>query len=153
MPAPAISHLICSGALVMLIFLLPIFYSTVANDIRAGMTQKELKEISDYVSSTLANLFFLVNSSNVREITMQKSLIFLPSVVEDSIYILRIEAAGSDVIQISTFLKGSPSVVGSAWIGPGLKVTNQNTIESGGRNVLAGCTRNATGTFAWIRYG
>ncbi len=153
MPAPAISHLICSGALVMLIFLLPVFYSTVANDIKAGMTQKELKEISDYVSSTLANLFFLVNSSNVRDVSMQKSLIFLPSVVEDSIYVLRIEAAGTDVTKVSTFLKGNPLVVGSAWIGPGLKVGSQNTIESGGRDVLAGCNRNVTGTFAWIRYG
>ncbi len=153
MAAPTISHLICSAALVMLIFFLPIFYGTVANNVHMSMVQRELKEIADYVSNTLANLYFLVNSSNIRDVSMQKSLIFLPLTIEDSTYVLRIETAGSNVTKVSTSLKENPSVTGSAWIGPGLKVGNQKAVESGGRSVLAGCNRNITGAFVWIKYG
>ena len=73
MPAQTISHVICTTALVALIFVTQFFYVQVVNNLQAEMTRRELKEIADYVSDTLANLYFLANSTNL-DIELEKSL-------------------------------------------------------------------------------
>lgn len=153
MPAPTISYLICSMALVMLIFVMPFFYAIVINNIRLNMVQKELKEIADYVSNTLANLYFLVNSTDSPNVSLEKELIYLPATVENSIYIVKIDGNGGNATKMSAYLKDGSSVMADAWLAPGLKVGTQNTIESSGRTALAGCSRNGTGVYVWIRYG
>ena len=151
MAAPTISHLICTMALVMLIFIMPFFYAIVVDNIRVDMVQKELKEISDYVSNTLANLYFLANSTDVPSVSMQKDLIYLPFTVEDSIYILKIEGTGKNASKITAYLKDKPSVAADAWLPPGLyRDEGRSVIESGARTFAACCIRNVTGVYVWI---
>jgi len=133
----------------MLIFAMPFFYAIVVNNISAGMMQMELKEIADYVSNTLANLYFLVNSTDVSSTSLEKELLYLPSAVENSGYILKIDGSGGNASKIIAYLKDRSSVVASAWLVPGLKTSTENSIESGGRKVIVGCSRNCT---VWIKY-
>ncbi|MEM2103941.1 MAG: hypothetical protein QW717_03520 [Candidatus Bathyarchaeia archaeon] len=155
MPAPAISHLICTSALVMLIFLLPFFYATVIDNIRNDMICRELREIADYVSNTIANLYFLVNSTETLNVALQKELVYLPSNVENFVYILEIAKNGEHASRVVAYLKDKPSVTADAWLAPGLKIDNarNNPIVSCGLTVTAGCQRNVTGVYVWICYG
>jgi len=152
LPTPAISHLICTTALVMLMFVMPFFYSMVVDGIRVDMIRKELKEIADYVSNTLANLYFLVNSTEYTDVSMEKLLIYLPSIVENSIYVLKIVGSGENASEVTTYLKDRSSVFAEAWLSPGLKLGAQNTVESAMKTVVAGCSRNRTGVYVWIKY-
>lgn len=140
-------------ALVMLIFVMPFFYAIVANNIRADMIRRELKEITDYVSNTLANLYFLVNSTDSPDVSLEKELLYLPSTVENSVYIVNIDRNGENASKITAYLKDRTSVEVDAWLVPGLKVSEDYSIKSGGRTVVAGCSRNGTGVYVWIRYG
>lgn len=137
----------------MLIFVMPFFYAIVANNIRVDVMRMELKEITDYVSNTLANLYFLVNSTDSPDVPLEKELLYLPSTVENSVYIVNIDGNGENASKITTYLKDMPSVAADAWLVPGLKVGADYSIESGGRTVVAGCSRNGTGVYVWIRYG
>jgi len=133
----------------MLIFLMPFFYAMVVNDISVGMVQRELKEIADYVSNTLGNLYFLVNSTDGPNVSLEKELLYLPAMVENSVYILKIDASGGNASKIIAYLKERSSIVADAWLVPGLKAGAETSIESGGRKVVVGCSRNCT---VWIKY-
>ena len=132
---------------------MPFFYAIVINNIRANMVQRELKEIADYVSNTLASLYFLVNSTDYPDVPLEKELIYLPSTVENSIYIVKIDGSDRNASKITACLKDRSSVVADAWLVPGLKMKTENSIESGGGTVVAGCRRNSTGVYVWIEYG
>jgi hypothetical protein len=149
LPSPTIGHLICTSALIMLIFVMPIFYATVANNISVNMARRELKEIADYASNTLANLYFLVNSTNCLNVSLTKELMYLPSAVEDSVYTVEIDENAS---KVTAHLKDRSWIAADAWLVPGLKVGEKISIESGGRTVVAGCSRNETGVYAWLRH-
>jgi len=153
LPAPTIGHIICTTGLIALIFVMPFFYFFVVDNIEGDMIVKELREVANYVSDTLANLFFLVNSTNHGDVSLEKELIYLPSAVENSVYILRIVESGGNATKITAYLKNKSSIVADSWLIPGLKVGADNYIESGGRKVVAGCNRNGTGVYVWIRYG
>lgn len=144
------SHLICTSALVMLIFLMPFFYATIANDIRVDMVRRELKEVADYVSNTFANLYFLVNSTECLNVNLTKELMYLPSTVENSLYVVKIDRDGENASRITAYLKDEPSVAADAWLLPGLKTGEKDSIESGGRMVVVGCNRNWKGVYVWI---
>lgn len=144
------SHLICTSALVMLIFLMPFFYANIANDIRVDMVQRELKEVADYVSNTFANLYFLVNSTQCLNVNLTKELMYLPSTVENSLYVVKIDRDGENASRITAYLKDEPSVAADAWLLPGLKTGEKDSIESGGRMVVVGCNRNWKGVYVWI---
>lgn len=152
LPAPTISHVICTTGLVLLIFVMPFFYAIVVNNIDAEMMKRELREIADYVSNTMANLYFLVNSTSYSDVSLEKELVYLPSAVENSLYIVEIVESGGNASKITAYLKNKSSVAVDSWLAPGLKVGAENYVESG-RNVVAGCGRNGTGVYAWIRYG
>jgi len=152
LPAPTISHVICTTGLVILIFVMPFFYAIVVNNIDAEMMKRELREITDYVSNTIANLYFLVNSTNYVNVSLEKELVYLPSDVENSLYIVEIVESGGNASKITAYLKNKSSVAVDSWIAPGLKVGAENYIESG-RTVVVGCSRNGTSFYAWIRYG
>ena len=154
MPAPVISHLICSTALIALIFVLPYFYAIIVDNIRMDMDRRELKEITDYVSNTIANLYFLVNSSEVVNVSLQKELVYLPSNVEDFVYILKIVESNEYALKVTAYLRDRPYVAADAWLTPELKIdTARSSIVSCGLTVLVGCFRNSTGVYAWIGYG
>jgi len=151
--APAMSHLICTMGLVVLIFLMPVFYSIVANNVRVDMQRRELKEIADYVSNTLENLYFLVNSTEYSSVSIEKELIYLPPNVENSVFILAIVGSGGQAQRVSAYLKSTPSVVSDAWFPAGLKIGDENSLESGSSRIpVAGCSRNASGVYVSIWY-
>ena len=152
LPAPTISHVICTTGLVLLIFVMPFFYAIVVNNIDAEMMKRELREVADYVSNTMANLYFLVNSTNYVNVSLEKELVYLPSDVENSLYIVEIVESGGNASKITAYLKNKSSVAVDSWLAPGLKVGAENYIESG-RAVVAGCSRSGTSFYAWIRYG
>jgi len=139
-------------ALVMLIFVMPFFYAIVVDNIRSDMIRLELKEITDYVSNTLANLYFLVNSTDSPDVSLEKELLYLPYTVENSIYIVKIDGSGGNASKITACLKDRSWVEVDAWLVPGLKVGAENSVESGGRTVVSGCRRNGMGVYVWIKY-
>lgn len=153
MPAPTIGHVICTMGLVMLIFVMPFFYGLVVNNIEADMMKRELREIADYVSNAMANLYFLVNSTNYGNVSLEKELGYLPSAVENSVYIVEIVGSGGNASKITAYLKDKSSIAADSWLVPGLKVGAEDYIESNGRTVVAGCGRNDTSVYVWIRYG
>lgn len=133
----------------MLIFVMPVFYATVTNNISVNMARRELKEIADYVSNTLANLYFLVNSTNCLNVSLTKELMYLPSAVENSGYTIEIDGNAS---KVTAYLKDRSWIAADAWLVPSLKAGAESSIGSGARTVVAGCSRNGTGVYAWIRY-
>lgn len=150
LPAPTISHVICTTGLVLLIFVMPFFYVLVVDSIEADMMRRELREIADYVSNTLANLYFLVNSTNYGDVSLEKELVYLPSTVENSVYVVEIVESGGNGAKITAYLKNKSSIAVDSWLVPSLKVGAENYIE-GGRSVVAGCSRNGTSVYAWIK--
>ncbi|NHJ83922.1 MAG: hypothetical protein FK734_00585 [Asgard group archaeon] len=153
MAAPTMSHIICSMALVALIFVLPSFYSIVVDNVEADVITKELQEITDYTSNTIENLYFLANSTNSQEVFLEKELLYLPAVVEESVYILNVTEVEGKVTTVTAFLKTDPTVSVTSWIIPGLKLAEKNAvIESSEKSVIAGCEKNASGIYVWIRY-
>jgi hypothetical protein len=146
------SHVICSAALIALIFVSQFFYVQVINNLEAEMTRRELQEVADYVSDTLANLYFLVNSTQ-SDVEMKKSL-NLPSEIRDSIYTLEIAFNASGYARnVTAYLKGQPWVSADSWLLPGLKVdqVESEVIESGENVVIAGCSRESTDVYVWIK--
>jgi len=158
MPAP-VSHVICTAALVILIFTMQFYYLHVVDNIWVEMVERELKEIADYVSDTLANLYFLANSTK-GDVTLEKTL-SLPSDVRDSTYMVKIEKNATTGLaqSIHAYLKGRSGVDATSWILPGLipgdpqfNPPKNETIESGGKTVVAGCRRENADVYVWITY-
>lgn len=138
------SHVILTGALLILVFAVQIFYSYVVDNIWADMVRRELKELTDYVSDTLANLYFLMNSTSLD--TTLKKTVNLPSRVSGSSYKVEIVNNTGGVAQsVKAYLEVKTWINATAWLPPGLKVDSRfqvnQVIQSLGRTALAGCTR------------
>jgi hypothetical protein len=137
--------------LIVLILVLPFFFAIERDNVKEQMAIRELIEISDYASSTLANLYFLSNSSHSQELTLTKDLIYLPLTVQGSFYTLSINSIdGENASKVTTVLNEKSSVIGDSWLVPGLKVINSSSIEITGRTVTAGCYRNGDNFYVWI---
>ena len=124
----------------------------VIDNIWAEMARRELKEVADYVSDTLANLYFLANSAS-GDVTLEKTL-SLPSDVRDSTYVVKIENDTEGFAQsISAHLVGKSWINATSWLLPDvLRVDYQYMeIESSGRTVVAGCSRVAMHVYVWIK--
>ena len=154
MPAPTMSHLIATSALIILIFTVQVFYGYVIDNIWEEMSQRELKEITDYVADTLANLYFLVNSTNI-DATMEKTL-NLPLEVGNQGYIIEIlQDPNITATGIGAHFQDKSWLNVNSWLPPGLKVdTNQTqAIQSSGKTVIAGCNRvSSSNVYVWIAY-
>lgn len=154
MVAPTMSHMICSMALIFLISAMPFFFAMEKNSFSEEIAKRELTEISDYVSNTLANLYFLANSTNSGELDITKKLLYLPQEVEDSVYMLGITSTDDlNSLKVTAFLKDRPNVVGDSWLIPGLNVMNKSLLEIGSESVIVGCYRNSTGFYVWLGVG
>jgi hypothetical protein len=141
-------------AVVVLILVLPGFFALERNSVAEDMAIRELTEISDYTSSTLENLFILANSTNSHELTITKELLYLPSDVDGSPYVLRISSGdGVNASQVIASLTDRSWVAGSSWLVPGLKITSNNSLTIGDYTVEAGCKRDASGFYVWIERG
>jgi len=152
-PAPTISHVILTGALITVVFTVQVFYFYVVDNVWAEMTRRELKELSDYVADTLANLYFLVNATNTNP-TLTKTL-KLPLDISSSSYTLQITYDQSNNAQtVKSSLKDKSWLSSTAWLPKGLKVDTGKTqiIESSGKTVASGCQRVASNIRIWIAY-
>ncbi|MCW4031216.1 MAG: hypothetical protein NWE80_02510 [Candidatus Bathyarchaeota archaeon] len=148
------SYLICSMALIILILVMPVFFGMQQNSFAGEMAKIKLTEISDYTSNTLANLYYLANSTNSGDIEITKELLYLPRTVEDSFYFLGITSIdGGSASKVTAYLKDKSWIVGDSWLVPGLKMMNESLIEITGESVLAGCYRNSTGFYVWLVEG
>ena len=149
------SHIICISALLILIFVMPFFYFSVVDNINVEMMERELKEVADYVSNSLGNLYLLANSTD-RDILLKKRL-DLPSNIRDSTYYVEIVYNQTDgsAQYVNAYSKDSSGIHADSLILPGPKADNETgcIIESGEKTVIAGCTRNSTGTYVWITKG
>jgi hypothetical protein len=144
------SHIICIGALVSLIFVMPLFYFSVVDNVTVEMMERELKEVADYVSNSLGNLYLLANSTNC-EVLLEKRL-DLPSSIRDSTYCVEIVYNNDSSAQyVKAYSKDSSGIHADSLILPGPKADIARArIESGGDVVVAGCSRNSTGAYVWI---
>jgi hypothetical protein len=54
---------------------------------------------------------------------------------------------------VTAYLKGQPWVSADSWLLPGLKVdqVESEVIESGENVVIAGCSRESTDVYVWIK--
>jgi hypothetical protein len=146
------SHVIFASALITLIFLMQFSFLPIVDNMKTEMIKRELKEITDYVSDTLANLYFLVNSTDYSNVMLEKTL-NLPSYVENSIFIINITLDEGSAQSIYGCIKDNMQIDVSSWILPGLKVENQTAIESGGKTVVAGCRRGVDlNVYVWLAY-
>ena len=149
--AHTMGYLICSMALIVLILVMPFFFAMERNSVAEEMAKRKLTEISDYTSNTLANLYFLANSTNSVELDLTKTLLYLPLSVEDSFYVLSITSIdGVNASKVTAFFKDRPRVAGDSWLVPGLKLLNESSLEIGGKSVIAGCHRDGTGFYVWL---
>jgi hypothetical protein len=154
MTAPAISHLIGTIGFIVLIFVLPLFYLNIVSNIETDVISREMQEIVDYTSSTVENLFFLVNSTNSQDLTIEKELVYLPSYVQGSVYTLELvmNETNGEGIYIRAALKNDNSVESRSWLIPGLTVVEEmKIVESINQSVYVGCSKNLTDTYIWIR--
>jgi hypothetical protein len=148
----AISHIICTMALVILIILMPVYYGNVQDNITVDVAKMELKEIADYVSNTYGNTHVLVNSTDSLNSSITKRLVYLPSTVEGYVFLIRINNESTNATGITVFLKDRPDVASAAWLSPGLKVNNVPPLESGKGTVVVGCYKETQGIFMTLDY-
>lgn len=154
MTAPAISHLLGTIGFIVLIFFLPLFYFNIVENIQTDVALRELKEVADYTSNTIGNIYFLVNSTNSDYISIEKELIYFPTEVENSIYVLEIKSniTTGEAEYVTAKLKNDNSVEAISWLLPGLKIIgNPILVESTQETIFIGCNRNATGVYLWLR--
>ena len=150
MPAPTISHVILTGALIVLVFTVQLFFFYVVDNMWAEMVRRELKELTDYVSDSLANLYFLMNSTSV-DTTLKKTL-KLPSRVSGSAYRLEIVNSSGSAQGVKAYVEVKTWVNSTSWLPPGLKVYSQNqVIQSVSTTAWAGCIRGSNNVYVWLR--
>lgn len=151
MPAPTISHVILTGALIVLVFTVQLFYFYVVDNMWAEMARRELREITDYVADTLANLYFLANSTSSD--TTLKKMLSLPQRIAGSIYKIQILNSSGIAQSVQANIEGKTQVNSASWVPPGLRVDPQNQqILSLGKPALAGCSRISKNVYVWLTY-
>ncbi|MGB9740231.1 MAG: hypothetical protein ACP5IM_01780 [Candidatus Bathyarchaeia archaeon] len=148
MPSPTISHLICTVALISLIFVMQFYYFYAVNNLQVQMIEKELKEVADYTANTIENLYIIANSSS-SDIHLKKEL-SLPKFIQDSAYVVEIVKNGTLASSVHAYMKLSPSIEAYSWLISGLKVETQNSIESGKSNVFLECERRGGDIYVWF---
>ena len=152
MVAPAISHVILTGALIIVIFTVQVFYFYVVDNVWAEMVRRELKELTDYVADTIANLYFLANSTSTNPL-LEKTL-RLPLDVGGSSFSIEITNQTNYAQTVKASVQGKSWLYVSSWVPRGLLVNvgKTQTIESSGKTVIAGCQRVSSRIYVWIAY-
>jgi hypothetical protein len=143
------SYLLCSMGLLVLILVMPYFYSLEVNEVVARTAEAELKEITEYTSNTLANLYYLANSTVDESFSLTKQLVYLPLTVQDSFYTLGI-TIDDDASKVTATLRDKPTITASSWLVPGLKVASDSKVEVDTKSVVAGCRWNGTDYLVWL---
>jgi hypothetical protein len=137
-------------ALVVLILVMPYFYSIEVTDVSTRAAESELAEIADYTSNTLANLYFLANSTGDAGANLTKQLVYLPLTVHNSFYKLTIVSVSGSASRITASLRDNPSISADAWLVPGLKVGASSSIEVSNKTAIAGCYGDGSSYYVWL---
>ncbi len=146
------SHLICTSALITLIFVMPFYYFYIIDNVNVEMMKRELKEVADYVSNSLGNLYYLANSTD-SEVVLRKNL-DLPSNIRDSVYYVEVVHLNDSTQSIRARLKDNSGIYADSWLLPGLEAYQENwSVESSERIVVAECFSNSTGVWVWLTGG
>ncbi len=146
------SHLICTSALIVLIFLMPFYYFYIVNNMNTEMATRELKEIADYVSNSFGNLYFLANSTST-DVQLHKDL-SLPTSVQGEAFVVELVYDNVTFSGQSTraHLRDKAGVYAISWLPPGLNVdVAMSIVHSDQGAVTALCVSNSTGT--WVGFG
>jgi len=153
MAAPTISHLILTGALIAVIFTVQVFYFYVVDNISSEMIRRELRELTDYVADTIANLYLLLNATNTNP-PLEKTL-RLPLDIGGSFYALEItHDAGNNAQNVKGMIQGKSWLNATSWLPRGLKVDVSKTqiIGNSVKTAVAGCQRATSNVYVWIAY-
>ena len=152
MPAPTITHLICTTALIVLIVVMQFFYMQIVNNMQAEVIRRELKDIADYVSNTFLNLYYLLNSSGSSGI-LRKTL-EVPEKVEGILYYIQISynASSNEADSIRVYLISDSSIYAISWLVPGLKVNTSKDyiVLSSKDDIFACCDLSGGEFFIWF---
>ena len=152
MVAPTMSHIIGMVALISLIFILPLFYFHIVDNVTVEMKERELKEVADYVSNSLWSLHILADSADSNILLTKK--LELPSSIRGSTYCVEITYDQEGSAQyVTAYMRDSSEVSADSLVFPGLTVDSQTgyLIESGEKLVVAGCNLNSTGSYVWLK--
>ncbi len=153
MAAPTISHLILTGALIGIIFTVQVFYFYIVDNISSEMLERELRELTDYVADTIANLYLLLNATNTNP-PLEKTL-RLPIDIGGSFYTLEITRDASNNAQsVKGVIQGKSWLNVTSWLPRGLKVdvSRTQTIGNSVKTAIVGCLRYASNVYVWIAY-
>ncbi|UCG36769.1 MAG: hypothetical protein JSV64_00345 [Candidatus Bathyarchaeota archaeon] len=154
MVAPLMSHLICTTALIALIVLMPFYFFYITNSVTNDITRRELKEVSDYVSNSLANLYFLANSTDL-DVVLRKDL-DLPREIHGKSYYTEIayDENNASALYVTSRLMDNDQIYGNSWILRGLDANLDNcVIDSSREAVFAECVSNASGFWIALKEG
>ena len=148
MVAPLMSHLICSSALIILIFLMPFYYFYIVDNMNTEMATRELKDIADYVSNSFGNLYFLANSTS-SDVELRKDL-SLPSNVQGAAFVVELVYDSDYSVQSAkAHLRDKVAVYADSWLPPGLNVdVAMSRVYSDMGTVTALCVSNSSGI--WV---
>lgn len=153
MAAPTLSHVILAGALIVVIFTVQVFYFYVVDNISSEMLRRELRELTDYVADTIANLYLLLNATNTNP-PLEKTL-KLPVDIGGSFYTLQIlNDTNGNAQSVKGAIQGKPGLNVTSWLPRGLKVdfSKTQTIGYSVKTAVAGCLRLASNVYVWIAY-
>lgn len=144
MPSPTITHLICTTALITLIFTMQFFYFIVIENVQTETITRELKEVADHVSATFTNLYLMLNSSDLN-FNLTKKL-DIPDSVHNRAYTIEILHDDENVaLSIRVKLRDEPSVHQESPLVSGLKVDSSTylslVVEGRSRDLFANCRR------------
>jgi hypothetical protein len=130
---------------------MPFYYFYVVDNITADMMERELKEVADYVSHTLGNLYFLANSTRLN-VSLQKQL-DLPANIQGSSYFVEIVYTIEDdsALYVLARSKDQPDIYVNSWLPPGLTANEERCkVESIKETIIVECISNTTGFWVAI---
>jgi len=150
LPAPTITHLICTVALISLIIVMQFFYAQIVNNVKADVIRRELKDITNHVSNTFSNLYYLLNSSGSS--TILRKTLEIPDKVQGIFYYIQISYTDGYADAIKAYLIDDPSVYAVSWLAPGLKVNTEEelVVLSSEGEIVACCSFSGGEFLVWF---
>jgi hypothetical protein len=139
--------------LIGIIFAVQVFYFYIVDNISSEMLKRELRELTDYVADTIANLYLLLNATNTNP-PLEKTL-RLPVDIGGSFYTIEVTWDASNNAQnVKGVIQGKSWLNATSWLPRGLKVdvSKTQTIGNSVKTAVAGCLRVASNVYVWIAY-
>jgi hypothetical protein len=139
--------------LIGIIFAVQVFYFYIVDNISSEMLKRELRELTDYVADTIANLYLLLNATNTNP-PLEKTL-RLPVDIGGSFYTIEVTWDASNNAQnVKGVIQGKSWLNATSWLPRGLKVdvSRTETIGDSVKTAIVGCLRVDSNVYVWIAY-